>query len=288
MGIGPVPSVNKLMPKIGMSLEDMDLIELNEAFAAQVLSVLREWKLPNEDKLNVNGCRLEQGGWVPLDAFPTSEPDAQIRWQTDFHSNPNVRGLPEDYPVNEAETPISPLMYNAVGGSTHPLGAIASVEYDVSPTDYRRHLRSLASADIIYCPGPSAGARPPQDLPVTGNPGMTSRAATGALYYDANGNLQEQRARVVVVAGNGVGTARLLLNSIPSGQEFYETDLKRALFAGMTCRLRRYQFALPTALAASQQERALGTGHHRIFGERYGHTIGITVMTEDLPEESNQ
>ena len=61
MGIGPVPSVNKLMPKIGMSLEDMDLIELNEAFAAQVLSVLREWKLTNEDKLNVNGSGISLG-----------------------------------------------------------------------------------------------------------------------------------------------------------------------------------------------------------------------------------
>ena len=61
MGIGPVPSVNKLMPKIGMSLEDMDLIELNEAFAAQVLSVLREWKLPNEDNLNVNGSGISLG-----------------------------------------------------------------------------------------------------------------------------------------------------------------------------------------------------------------------------------
>ncbi len=61
MGIGPVPSVNKLMPKIGMSLDDMDLIELNEAFAAQVLSVLREWKLSNEDKLNVNGSGISLG-----------------------------------------------------------------------------------------------------------------------------------------------------------------------------------------------------------------------------------
>ncbi len=61
MGIGPVPSVNKVMGKIGMALEDMDLIELNEAFAAQVLSVLREWKLPNEDKLNVNGSGISLG-----------------------------------------------------------------------------------------------------------------------------------------------------------------------------------------------------------------------------------
>ena len=43
MGIGPVPAVNKVMDKIGMTLGDMDIIELNEAFAAQVLAVLREW-----------------------------------------------------------------------------------------------------------------------------------------------------------------------------------------------------------------------------------------------------
>ena len=61
MGIGPVPATAKLMNKIGMSLGDMDLIELNEAFASQVLAVLREWKLPNEDKLNVNGSGISLG-----------------------------------------------------------------------------------------------------------------------------------------------------------------------------------------------------------------------------------
>jgi acetyl-CoA C-acetyltransferase len=61
MGIGPVSAVAKVMNKVGMSLEDMDLIELNEAFAAQVLAVLREWKLPNEDKLNVNGSGISLG-----------------------------------------------------------------------------------------------------------------------------------------------------------------------------------------------------------------------------------
>ena len=61
MGIGPVPSTAKVMDKIGMSLEDMDLIEVNEAFASQVLSVLREWKLPNDDNLNVNGSGISLG-----------------------------------------------------------------------------------------------------------------------------------------------------------------------------------------------------------------------------------
>ena len=61
MGIGPVGATNKVMGKLNLTLEDMDLIELNEAFAAQVLSVLREWKLPNEDKLNVNGSGISLG-----------------------------------------------------------------------------------------------------------------------------------------------------------------------------------------------------------------------------------
>ena len=61
LGVGPVPAVSKLMDKVGMSLSDIDLIELNEAFAAQVLAVLREWKLPNEDNLNVNGSGISLG-----------------------------------------------------------------------------------------------------------------------------------------------------------------------------------------------------------------------------------
>ena len=61
MGIGPVSAVAKVMGKVGMTLNDMDLIELNEAFAAQVLAVIREWKLPNEDKLNVNGSGISLG-----------------------------------------------------------------------------------------------------------------------------------------------------------------------------------------------------------------------------------
>ena len=61
MGIGPVPAAAKLTDKLGMTLHDMDLIELNEAFAVQVLAVLREWKLPHEDNLNVNGSGISLG-----------------------------------------------------------------------------------------------------------------------------------------------------------------------------------------------------------------------------------
>ncbi len=62
MGIGPVPAVAKLMTRIGLSLEDMSLIELNEAFAAQVLAVLRNWALPDGlERVNVNGSGISLG-----------------------------------------------------------------------------------------------------------------------------------------------------------------------------------------------------------------------------------
>ena len=61
MGIGPVPAVEKLFERTGLTWDDVDLIELNEAFAAQVLAVLREWDLPSLDGLNVNGSGLSLG-----------------------------------------------------------------------------------------------------------------------------------------------------------------------------------------------------------------------------------
>jgi acetyl-CoA C-acetyltransferase len=63
MGIGPVPAVRKALERSGLSLADMDLIELNEAFAAQVLACTREWKFAASDfdRLNVNGSGISLG-----------------------------------------------------------------------------------------------------------------------------------------------------------------------------------------------------------------------------------
>ncbi len=63
MGIGPVPSTAKALDRLGLTLADIDLIELNEAFAAQVLAVLREWKLSDADleRVNVNGSGISLG-----------------------------------------------------------------------------------------------------------------------------------------------------------------------------------------------------------------------------------
>jgi acetyl-CoA acyltransferase len=62
MGIGPVPATAKALSRAGLELRDVDLIELNEAFAAQSLAVLREWKLdPEDDRVNVNGGAIALG-----------------------------------------------------------------------------------------------------------------------------------------------------------------------------------------------------------------------------------
>ena len=63
MGIGPVPAVAKALDRADLALADIDLIELNEAFAAQVLACMREWKLTDSDleRVNVNGSGISLG-----------------------------------------------------------------------------------------------------------------------------------------------------------------------------------------------------------------------------------
>jgi acetyl-CoA acyltransferase len=60
MGVGPIKAVPKALAKAGMSMSDLDLIEFNEAFAAQVLAVVRELGMP-EDRVNVNGGAIALG-----------------------------------------------------------------------------------------------------------------------------------------------------------------------------------------------------------------------------------
>jgi acetyl-CoA C-acetyltransferase len=60
MGIGPVPAVKKLLDRTRLRLEDFDLVELNEAFAPQVLAVLRDLPIPM-DRVNVNGGAIALG-----------------------------------------------------------------------------------------------------------------------------------------------------------------------------------------------------------------------------------
>ncbi len=59
-GVGPVPAIRKALTRAGLTLDDIDLVELNEAFAAQVLACLRELPI-DPDKLNVNGGAIALG-----------------------------------------------------------------------------------------------------------------------------------------------------------------------------------------------------------------------------------
>lgn len=62
MGIGPVPATAKALERAGLTLGQIDLIELNEAFASQVLAVLQEWDVsPDDERLNVNGSGISLG-----------------------------------------------------------------------------------------------------------------------------------------------------------------------------------------------------------------------------------
>jgi len=60
MGLGPVPATRKVLARTGLSIQDMDVIELNEAFAAQVLACVRELQIPPE-RLNPNGGAIALG-----------------------------------------------------------------------------------------------------------------------------------------------------------------------------------------------------------------------------------
>jgi choline dehydrogenase-like flavoprotein len=157
--------------------------------------------------------------------------------------------------------------------------------------------------------------------------------ATGAIYYDENGDEHWQKARLVIVACNGVGTPRLLLNSrsasFPDGlanrsglvgknlmlhplayvegifddhleshigphgccilsQEFYETDITRDFVRGYTMQILRGPGPIETALSGvARREIPWGKEHHNAFAARFGRTIGLAVIVEDLPELHN-
>ena len=60
MGLGPIPATRKVLQRAGLSIKDMDLVELNEAFAVQVLECVRELEI-DEERLNVNGGSIALG-----------------------------------------------------------------------------------------------------------------------------------------------------------------------------------------------------------------------------------
>jgi choline dehydrogenase-like flavoprotein len=240
--------------------------------------------------------------------YPSNGLDWESRSLSDFSTSPNVRGLPADYPVNEQDSEISPLMFNAVGGSTilwaahfprftpgdfrakseDGVGDDWPITYETLEPHYAINDRMMGVSGLAGDPaypyhepplpplplgktgnalargfeklgwhwwpsdsailsreyegragcinlgpcltGCAQGAKASTDItywPVAQRKGVQLRTgcrvreitvradgtADGVLYYDADGQLQEQKAELVVLACNGIGTPRLLLNS---------------------------------------------------------------------------
>ena len=77
---------------------------------------------------------LEQGDWLAPKTYPSVLEDWEVHRLTAFSPDPNIRGHAHDYPINNDDSPIAPLMYNAVGGSTiHYYGHFPRLH----PADFR-------------------------------------------------------------------------------------------------------------------------------------------------------
>jgi len=94
------------------SAEPVDVVVVGAGAAGAAAT----WRLAEQGLRVV--C-LEQGDWIdwPREA-PTLRADWELARETWRHPNPNVRALPEDYPIDDSETDIGPMMYAGVGGST--------------------------------------------------------------------------------------------------------------------------------------------------------------------------
>lgn len=253
---------------------------------------------------------LEQGRWQDPDSYATKDPDYEFRMMTDWSIDPNVRRREEDYPINVSDSPVTPVMFNGVGGSTilwtahtprfHPsdfrvrtldeaaddwplsyeelepyydlndqVMGCAGIQGDpANPPRARRQMPPLPLGDdglriargfeklgwhwwpsdnyvnsirygdgrdaCNYCGHNNMGcvqrAKASTDLtywPRALEHGATLKTGcrvnrievdergrvTGTAYFDAEGRARRQRARAVIMACNGVGTPRLLLNS---------------------------------------------------------------------------
>ena len=263
------------------------------------------WSLA-ETRMNI--VCLEQGDWMKPEDYPGMRTDWEAGQLGAFAFSPNVRGRREDYPVNDADSPIHVSNFNAVGGSTilyaahfprfhpsdfrvHTLDGVGDdwpIDYRQLEPHYDANARMMGVAglagDPAYPPktvplpplalgklgetmargfnrlgwhwwpsdsaiateeyegrapcinagtclvGCAQGAKASTDItywPVALRNGVTIRTrcrvreitvgsdgmVDGVIYYDADGVERVQKAHVVVLACNGIGTPRLLLNS---------------------------------------------------------------------------
>ena len=373
---------------------------------------------------------LEQGDHLADKDYPSRRDDYELARYGDFSCDPNVRQRKQDYPINSAESCITPVNWNGVGGSTinflghwprlrpsdfrtKTLDGVAEdwpVDYHTLAPFYDMNDRNIGASGLAgntaypyYAPphppipmgrlgrklargfnekgwhwwpsdvailsrdddgrqkcvnagtcdlGCAAGAKGGTNFtywPMLEGAGVELRTnsrvreilvdegtgfATGVLYHGPDGQVHEQRAEMVIMACNGVGTPRLLLNStsklFPEGlanrsglvgknlmfhpltgvagvfdepmkghegpmacsilsQEFYESDPSRGFVRGYGLHSGRSTTPMTFALGGYGIDNPIpwGEAHREIMDSQYEYLAGLTVVTEDLPEEHN-
>jgi choline dehydrogenase-like flavoprotein len=373
---------------------------------------------------------LEQGPHLAHTDFPSLKDDYELSRYGKFSCDPNVRRLKQDYPINVHDSCITPVNFNAVGGSTinflghwprmRPSDFYTKTLDDVAedwPLDYATLAPFYDMNDQVtgvsglkgnpaypdYAPplppipigtlgqtlakgfnkmgwhwwpsdvsilsqdhdgrqkcvnagtcdlGCAAGAKGGTNFtywPILTKAGVEVRTecrvreilinqqtgfATGVLYHGPDGQLHEQNAEMVIVACNGIGTPRLLLNSksklFPDGlanrsgmvgknlmfhpltgvsgvfsepmkghegpmacsilsQEFYETDTTRNFTRGYGLYSGRSTTPMTYALGGYGIDDPIpwGAEHREFMDNIYPYLAGLTVVSEDLPEEHN-
>ena len=373
---------------------------------------------------------LEQGPHLAHTDFPSLKDDYELSRYGKFSCDPNVRRLKQDYPINVDDSCITPVNFNAVGGSTinflghwprmRPSDFYTKTLDDVAedwPLDYATLAPFYDMNDQVtgvsglkgnpaypdYAPplppipigtlgqtlakgfnkmgwhwwpsdvsilsqdhdgrqkcvnagtcdlGCTAGAKGGTNFtywPILTKAGVEVRTecrvreilinqqtgfATGVLYHGPDGQLHEQNAEMVIVACNGIGTPRLLLNSksklFPDGlanrsgmvgknlmfhpltgvsgvfsepmkghegpmacsilsQEFYETDTNRNFTRGYGLYSGRSTTPMTYALGGYGIDDPIpwGAEHREFMDNIYPYLAGLTVVSEDLPEEHN-
>lgn len=374
---------------------------------------------------------LEQGGYISDQEFPSRLDDYELARYGSFSCDPNVRQLPQDYPINVTNSCITPVNWNGVGGSTinflghwvrlkpsdfraHTLDGVGAdwpIDYQTLEPFYNINDANIGVSGLAgnpaypdYTPplppipigilgqtlakgfnklgwhwwpsdaailsrdfegrgkcinsgtcdlGCAAGAKGGtnftywqmlensgielrtharvREIIISDNSGM----ASGVLYHDAQGQIHEQKAEIVVLACNGIGTPRLLLHSkskhFPEGlanrsglvgknlmfhplrgvtgvfdkpmkghegpmacsilsQEFYESDSTRGFVRGYGLHSGRSITPMTYALGGYGIDAPIpwGEKHREIMDDIYPYLAGLTVVSEDFPEEHNR
>src|SRR5438309_1591357 len=262
------------------------------------------WSLA-ETKMHI--LCLDQGGWMNPAAYPSTGRDWEARFFGDYSPSPNIRARPEDYPINDDNSPIKVVNFNGVGGSTvmytahcprlHPsdfkvktLDGVADdwpIDYDTLAPFFAENDRMMGVSGLSGDP-----AFPPTEPPMPPLPLGRSGARLAKAMNKLGWHWWPSDTTVATVDYEGSARCINLGHCTPTclwSKQFYETDRSRGFVRGYA-----FQFGRgigPVTEAVTSEAKGLlpwGAGHHAAFRRLNGHRLGVSAICEDLPEEHNR